>query len=121
MHHWTLGRHLTPVTVVLPGRGWAMGSTPLQAFKITQPSPRPILAEEQPFPCSVTHFFWAKSYEVTLLPVSASNKVTDIAAKGRRLTTTDLILHYKSSSESGVHASTLLLLLLLFFSGKLLH
>lgn len=48
MHHWTLGRHLTPVTVVLPGRGWAMGSTPLQAFKITQPSPRPILAEEHP-------------------------------------------------------------------------
>lgn len=65
------------------------------------------LESTQPFPCSVTHFFWAKSYEVTLLPVSASNKVTDIAAKGRRLTTTDLILHYKSSSESGVHASTI--------------
>lgn len=79
------------------------------------------LESTQPFPCSVTHFSWAKSYEVTLLPVSASNKVTDIAAKGRRLTTTDLILHYKSSSESGVHASTLLLLLLLVFSGKLLH
>lgn len=96
MHHWTLGRHLTPATVVLPGRGWAMGSTPLQAFEITQPSSCPILAGEHPGLSLLNDtFFWAKSYEVTLLSVSASNKVTDTAAEGRRLTTTDLLLQYK--------------------------
>lgn len=31
--------------------------------------------------------------------LSASNKITDIAAEGRRLTTTDLILQYKNNSE----------------------
>lgn len=77
-----------------------MGSTPLQAFKITQPSPCPILAGEHPALSLLSDtFFWARSYEVTLLSVSASNKVTEIAAEGRRLTTTDLILQYKSNSE----------------------
>lgn len=88
------------VTVALLGRGWAVGSTPLQTFKITQTSPCLVLAGEHPaFSLLGGTFFWARSYEVTLLSVSASNKFRDVAAEERRLTTTDLILQYKSNSE----------------------
>lgn len=62
MHHWTLDRRSqdhsdTAVTVVLPGRGWAVGALPSMHSKLHSLVHVPFWLENtQPFPCSVTPF-----------------------------------------------------------------